>query len=70
MDVAGALQRTLREHGAGGKRVTRAAVGFAYLTLGLDDVVGLEGLARVQRKENETRHAQPRIEAGLICFTL
>ena len=69
MDVAGALQRTLREHGAGSKRVTRTAIGFAYLTLGLDDFVGLEGLARVQSKGNEARYAQPRIEVGPICFT-
>ena len=66
VDVAGVLQRTLREHGAGSKRVTRAAMGFAYLTLGLDDFLGLEGLARVQRKENEACHAQRRIVVGLI----
>ena len=44
-------------------------MGFAYLTLGLDDFVSLEGVARVQPRGNEARDDQLRIELGPICFT-
>ena len=63
------LQRTLREHGEGNKWVTRAAMGLAYLTLDLDDIVGVEGLARVQSEGNEACHAWPQIKLRSIWFT-
>ena len=45
-----------------------AAMGFAYLAHGLDDLAGLADLARVALEGNEVRHAHPRIEVDPICF--
>ena len=68
-DVSGVLQRTMREHGAGSKQVTRAAMGLSYLTLDLDDLVGVDGLARLLSQWNEACHVRSRIKLRSICST-
>ena len=54
--------------GAGSKRVTPVAIGLAYMVLGLDDLFGLEGFARVAPEGNDACHGQPRFEIGPTCF--